>query len=124
MPTFHLPRRVVVVLATLSLLLFTTSALAQLQSGTLVGVITDNEGSALPGATVTVMGGLTPEVEVTDVEGRFRFLGLAPGRYEVKAELQGFSTQVDPNVPITMGHITTLEWAMTPAIEDVIDADK
>jgi hypothetical protein len=120
MSKFRLFRRVIAPV-TLALLLFTTSALAQLQTGNLYGEITDNQGAALPGVTVTVMGGPAPQVEITDAEGRFRFMGLTPGHYEVQAELEGFSTFVDRNVPITVGRNTSLALTMTPAIAGAVD---
>lgn len=120
MTTFRLSRRALT-LATVALLLFGTSALAQLQTGNLFGEITDNQGAALPGVTVTVMGGPAPQVEITDAEGRFRFMGLTPGRYELQAELEGFSTFVDPNVPITVGRNTSLALTMSPVVGNVID---
>jgi hypothetical protein len=108
-------------LAILSLLLFATSALAQMQTGNLYGEITDNQGAALPGVTVTVVGGPAPQVQITDAEGRFRFMGLTPGHYEVQAELEGFSTFVDRNVPITVGRNTSLALTLSPAIVDSAD---
>jgi hypothetical protein len=118
MTTFRLSRRALS-LATLALLLFATSTLAQLQTGNLFGEVIDNAGAALPG--VTVMGGAAPQVEITDAEGRFRFLGLAPGRYQVQAQLEGFTTRVDPDVLIAVGRNTSLELALTPAFEAARD---
>jgi Carboxypeptidase regulatory-like domain len=120
MPTFSISRRCFAIAAS-ALLLFATSALAQLQTGNLFGEITDNQGAALPGVTVTLMGGPAPQVQITDAEGRFRFMGLTPGHYEVQAQLEGFSTFVDPNVPITVGRNTSLALTMSQAIVDAVD---
>ena len=43
----------------------------------------------LPGVTVTLTGGQGAQTQVTDEKGEYRFLGLTPGTYEVKAELAG-----------------------------------
>jgi hypothetical protein len=120
MTKFCLFRRALALTA-LALLLFATSALAQLQTGNLYGEVTDNQGAALPGVTVTVMGGPAPQVQITDAEGRFRFMGLTPGHYEVQAELEGFSTFVDRNVPVTVGRNTSLALTMSPVVGNVID---
>src|SRR5687768_9041918 len=65
---------------------------AQTTNGVLAGVVTDAQGGILPGVTVTLRNtdtGLTRTV-VTEADGRYRAGGLPPGRYELRAELQGF----------------------------------
>lgn len=70
---------------------------AQAGSG-IAGTVRDNSGAPLPGITVTatrqVPGGSSSAI--TDAQGAFRFLRLAPGRYEVRADtVQGlFATQM------------------------------
>jgi len=61
-------------LGTLALLLALAAApvTAQLQTGNLYGRVTDNEGSALPGATVTLTGDQAPQIQVTNANGRTR----------------------------------------------------
>src|SRR5438046_4417349 len=81
------------VLGTLLLaLLVVTPALAQ--TGQINGVITDNTGAILPGATVKaveVATGLGRET-VTGAEDRFAFTALRPTTYDITAELTGFRT--------------------------------
>jgi hypothetical protein len=101
-------------------LLATTPASAQQTSGNLYGTITDDQGSPLPGATVTLTGQGAPMVQVTNALGEFRFLGLPPGSHQVKAELEGFSTVDYPNVNIGAGRNTTVEVTLSPAVEEVI----
>ncbi len=84
-------------------------------SGILSGLVHDESGSPLPGAVVTlespaVTGQL---VQITDGQGRFNFLGLPPGRYDVRAELEGFSEVEHPNVTVTTR--TELEIAISVA---------
>ena len=66
------------------------SASAQETTGTLTGKLTDGQGLALPGVTVTVTGPQGARSFVTDGEGRFQAPFLTPGSYDVRAELQGF----------------------------------
>ena len=75
---------------------------------------------ALPGVTVTLSGGSAPQVQVTDPPGRFRFLGLGPGSYELKAELEGFSPIEYPNVMIAVARNTNVEVVLTPQTEDTV----
>ncbi len=90
----------------------------QTTAGNLYGIVTDDNGTPLPGVTITLSGQGAPQIQITQGNGEFRFLGLAPGAYQVKAELDGFSTVVYPNVRISVGRNTTIEIQMTPAIEE------
>jgi Ca-activated chloride channel family protein len=58
--------------------------------GVVQGTVTDNTGSALPGVTVTLFT-TPPRTVVTDAQGTFQIIGVPLGRYEVRAELSGFS---------------------------------
>ena len=75
-----------------ALLGFTVAApLAAAQSGVVGGVVADETGAVLPGATVTLRGGPGGSQEtLTDATGRFAFQGLASGAYTVTAFLSGF----------------------------------
>lgn len=96
----------------------TQSGDQQAETGNLFGVVTDNRGQSLPGVTVTLSGNGPPQAQVTDAEGMFRFLGLAPGDYQIEAELEGFSSIEYPNVGVEIGRNTTVELQMRPAVED------
>ncbi len=104
----------------LALLLASTAAFAQLQTGNLYGSVSDEQGSALPGVTVTLTGNGAPQVQVTNAQGQFRFLSLSPGSYGLKAELEGFSTIDYPNIVINVGRNTQIEVKLSAAVEDVI----
>ncbi|MFL6258907.1 MAG: carboxypeptidase regulatory-like domain-containing protein [Thermoanaerobaculia bacterium] len=110
----------IVAVAALLLLAVGGTAFAQLQTGNLYGTVTDDKGAALPGVTVTLAGQGAPQVQVTNAQGQFRFLGLGPGSYDLKAELEGFSTIDYPNIVINVGRNTTIEVKLSPAVEDVI----
>jgi outer membrane receptor protein involved in Fe transport len=104
----------------LALLVAGGAAYAQLQTGNLYGKVADEQGAALPGVTVTLTGQGAPQVQVTNAQGDFRFLGLGPGSYGLKAELEGFSTVDYPNIVINIGRNTSIEVTMNAAVEDVI----
>jgi hypothetical protein len=110
----------IVAVAALLLLTVGGTAFAQLQTGNLYGTVTDEQGAALPGVTVSTTGQGAPQVQVTNAEGQFRFLGLAPGSYQLKAELEGFSTIDYPNIIINVGRNTSIEVKLSAAVEDVI----
>ncbi|HEY0557131.1 MAG TPA: TonB-dependent receptor [Thermoanaerobaculia bacterium] len=119
MKSIHLWGRIVAV-AALLLLAVGGTAFAQLQTGNLYGTVTDDKGASLPGVTVTLTGQGAPQVQVTNAQGQFRFLGLGPGNYDLKAELEGFSTIDYPNIVINIARNTSIEVKLSPAVEDVI----
>src|SRR5437762_7580189 len=78
---------------------------AQGTTGSISGFVTDDTGGALPGTTVTVRHVETDQkrVVVTDGAGRYRAQQLAPGKYEVTVELQGFRTARVTDIQLTVG---------------------
>src|SRR5262245_53660985 len=70
------------------------AATAQTGAGSLRGYITDEQGGALPGVTVTARSEvlIQPVTALTDAEGYYRLLNLPPGTYEIAADLSGFAT--------------------------------
>ena len=82
-------------------------AAAQLQLADIVGVVLDRRGVAVPSATVSLndpLGGVLRSQSV-DAEGRFHFLGIAPGRYALRALIVGnepivFPLSIDSALPI------------------------
>ena len=75
--------------ALLLTLLLAFGAAAQ-QAGTLSGIVKDSNGDAVPGAIVTLRGGITHAV-ITGADGRFVFEGLSKGDHAVTVKANGFS---------------------------------
>ena len=73
------------------LLAFGTVAWAQ-AVGQLTGVIRDDAGGVLPGASLTISGValITPRTVLTDEHGKYEIEKLARGHYSVTAALRGF----------------------------------
>jgi hypothetical protein len=118
MSTTNFWRRALTVAALL--LLAGGAAVAQQQTGNVFGSVVDEQGAALPGVTVTLSGIGAPQVFVTDAQGRFRYLNLSPGRYQLSASLEGFATVEYPNVNVSVARNTEIEVTMSSAVEDVI----
>jgi hypothetical protein len=71
----------------------------------------DAQGAALPGVTVTVRNqdtGIYRET-VTTGEGAYFVSGIAPGRYQISAQLEGFKRVVRDDVRLEIGGTTTLD---------------
>ena len=65
-------------------------------AATVEGRVTDGTGGVLPGVPVVLVSATGTQVAktVTDKLGTYRFTNVAPGRYEVRAELPGFTSAV------------------------------
>jgi len=92
----------------LSLLAFFFAASAFGQSGnegSIEGFVIDPSGAVISGVNVTARNIDTAAIyrAVTDGDGRFRFLVLPVGTYQVVAEHPGFATLIDKDVEVTVG---------------------
>lgn len=78
---------------------------AQAAGGVIAGLLTDEQGGALPGVTLTLRNVETGLVRTTvsEADGRYRLAGLPPGRYELRAELQGFTAVELKDLVLTVG---------------------
>jgi Carboxypeptidase regulatory-like domain/TonB dependent receptor len=88
---------------TILLLASSLAASAQTLSGTIAGQVTDQQGAALPGATVVLTGRTGSVEQVSDEAGNFRFLGLNPGEYSIRAELTGFRPFEQRSIALAIG---------------------
>ena len=82
------------------------------QTASLAGQITDAQGGALVGATVTAVAestGTGPLVAVTDAAGRYQFDRLTPDTFEVGAVLSGFRAERRTGVALAPGESRTLD---------------
>jgi hypothetical protein len=84
----------------LGLVLAPASTRAQTNTAVVFGSVTDAQKGVLPGVTVTArnVDTGTETVEATDERGRFRLGGLRPGASEIRADIQGFSSQVKKGI--------------------------
>lgn len=93
------------------------------QSGSISGTVSDEEGNALPAATVTltgtgIMGSLT---YLTSEAGRFRFPSLIPGDCELRVELPGFKTVIRKGLRVEVGKTTDVDIILpVSAIEEEV----
>lgn len=82
------------------------SASAQALYGSIVGSITDPQGSFVPGVTVVATNtGTGAKVEtVSDETGTYTLRNLLPGVYDVTASLSGFREHQEKAVNVTAGN--------------------
>ncbi|MBL8149793.1 MAG: TonB-dependent receptor, partial [Blastocatellia bacterium] len=96
----------------LGLFFLTTSIVTYAQtSGTLSGLVVDNNLKPIANALVTAINensGISRNTITNDL-GRYRISFLEPGRYTVKATLDGYTENQQPNQIIPLNQVTTLE---------------
>jgi Carboxypeptidase regulatory-like domain len=98
-------------LAQVVLLALAAVAHAQETTGAISGRVTDAQGLAMPGVTITVTGPQGAKTAVTDAEGRFTIPFLTPGAYVLHAEVQGFKALERSGVQVRLGQ--TLDVPLT-----------
>src|ERR1700689_3669345 len=66
-------------------------------SGGITGVVQDATGAAVPKANVVLVqaGTEVTRAAVSDANGAFNFVSLAPANYEISAEAGGFAKTVE-----------------------------
>ena len=91
-----------------------TPAHAQQTTGTITGRVVDDQGAAVPGATVTGKNLETGLVrsDTSDAEGIFRLAGLPVGKYDLVAELQGFTKLESKGIVLNVGQTLDLSFAL------------
>jgi hypothetical protein len=88
----------------LAFVFFSTPAAAQLDTGAIVGTVTDATGAVLPAVNVTATqeGTNVALTTVTNASGQYVFPALKVGRYVVVAELPGFRRGVRQDVTVNV----------------------
>ncbi|HVF66966.1 MAG TPA: TonB-dependent receptor [Pyrinomonadaceae bacterium] len=81
------------------------------------GVVADERGAVVRGATVTATLAETKSARavVTDGEGRYRLVELPPGAYTLRAEAKGFSAEARADVQTLAGQSVRLDFKLRPA---------
>src|SRR5271169_6177085 len=81
-------------------------AVAQVNTATLSGLVTDPQGLAVRGAkvTLTFKGTGAERSTVVDESGRYNLVGLVPGIYRLRVEGgASFATFENPSLQVTVG---------------------
>ena len=104
-------------LIVLVLLAGTNSVGAQATTGTIEGIVKDNQGLAVPGATLTVRNVETNVSRslVSSGDGSYRFLNMPVGNYEITVELTGFARYVRDGVTLAVNQVAVVEVELRPA---------
>jgi hypothetical protein len=91
-----------------------SAALAQVAAGEITGIVKDQAGAAVPGATVTVTDVNThlQRISVSSGEGVYTAPSLAPGDYRVDVELTGFKTIRRAGIHLSTGEKARIDFTI------------
>jgi hypothetical protein len=80
----------------------------------LQGSVFDESGAALAGASVSVTSSETNLRRTTqsDTKGHYAVMALAPGKYQIAAELTGFAAQTRDAVVLQLGQTATIDFKL------------
>jgi len=92
---------------------------AQRQTGSIGGVVTDDEGTPLPGVEVSINSPnlMGSQSFVTRTDGTFRFPTVPPGLYSISVKLDGFHPMERLDVIVNIGTNTNLTFELVPATQ-------
>jgi hypothetical protein len=93
----------------LILLITALPAIGQVSNSTasLRGTVVDQQGKAVPNATVTVTNTATDlsRIVTTGADGTYQIVSVSPGSYQITVEATGFRKQVATRVVLTLGQL-------------------
>lgn len=110
-----------VLLTAAALVACSATATRAAATGSISGVVRMEDGSFVPGATVSVSGSPLPagQSEVTGADGGFSFFRLPPGPYQIRAELSGMGLAEKP-VIVAVERDTQVSLLLAAQLEEEI----
>lgn len=103
----------------LCLSLLATSAMAQTSTtGSIAGLVTDVNGAAVPGVTITASSPnlIRTQSATSNQDGRYEILNLPPGNYQVVVEAtKGFARFNRSNVEVNLSKTSSVDVQLQPA---------
>src|SRR5437763_15820431 len=98
--------------AVLAVIVFSAvPAMAQTATARVEGIVTDNTGAVLPGATVTATntGTNAQRIDVSNEKGAYTLTALPVGPYRVQIDLSGFKPQTT-NLTLTVNQVARIDF--------------
>ncbi|MBI2568779.1 MAG: TonB-dependent receptor [Candidatus Schekmanbacteria bacterium] len=94
---------------------------AQTQTGNIYGTVKDSGQGPLPGAAVELQSPQrAPQTVYTDVNGRFRFVDLPPGNYNITATMEGFQGNRMEGIDVRVGVSADLSFTLVATVGEVV----
>lgn len=105
-------KKVFMFVLALTLAMFATSAMAQSSTtGSIEGTVTDPNGAAVKGATITVTSPnlMSSRSATSNDDGRYQVSALPPGIYKVVVDASGFGKYEKTDVSVNLGRSSTVD---------------
>src|SRR6266581_827985 len=99
-----------------ALLFAATPLSAQVDTGAILGTVTDASGAAVSGASVTLtnQGTNAALTTTTAVDGGYKFTPVRIGTYKIKVSLQGFQTVEKRDITVNVGADVVVDFTLKP----------
>jgi hypothetical protein len=97
---------------------------AQVDTGAILGVVTDASGAEVRGATVTLTNEGTNATlsNATGSDGGFKFTPLPIGSYTVSVNFQGFTTMTERHITVNVGSEVVANFTLKPgAVTETVE---
>src|SRR5580658_9905988 len=101
------------------LLLLVGSAVAQVSTASINGVIRDPSGAVVSGASIVLTNVDTSVARTSTANeaGAYGFVSIPPGNYTIESTAKGFSSQKLGPFVLTVGQAATFDFALTVGTE-------
>lgn len=98
----------------LTTLTFLVTPICAQTTGSISGEVKDEKQAVITGATVTVKNVQTNQTRTTqsDGDGRYRFIGVPVGDYEISVEATGFAKFVQSGIKLELTQLATVDVTM------------
>jgi hypothetical protein len=109
-------RLLVFVTLSFSLLIAASPSNAQVDTGSILGTISDSSGGRIRGANVTLTNeGTNAELTATtDEDGSYKFTPLKIGSYKISVSAQGFQTHTQHGISVSVGQNVVIDFSLKP----------
>ncbi len=97
---------------------------AQVDTGTILGTVTDASGAPVNGAKVTLTNEGTSAAlsTLTGPDGSYKFTPVKIGSYKLTASLQGFQTMTQTSIPVNVGADVVINFALKPgSVTEIVE---
>jgi hypothetical protein len=97
---------------------------AQVDTGTILGTITDASGAPISGASVTLTneGTSASLTTTTGSDGGYKFTPLKVGSYSIKSSYQGFTTTTQKNITVNVGADVVIDVSLKPGqVSEIVE---